>query len=123
LQELFGRERFAGDVLAEGYAREQLHGDKRAALVFAYVVNGANIRVVQAGGRTRFPKETLDRRGITGGRFAKKLQSDGAAKARVLGLVNHAHAAAAKGLPNAIVRDRLVGHWIGMLGVQLPTSQ
>ena len=95
----------SGDAVLQRLALEQLHGDERPPSCFADVVNRADVRMIQRGSSARFAPESLDCLRILGNVFGQKFQGDVAAEARVLGLVDHAHAAAAKFFEDGVVRD------------------
>ena len=78
----------------ESLAVEELHHEEVAALVFVDVVNNADVRVVQRGGRARFAAETFERVGIARGVVRQELQRDEAAELGVFSTVDHAHTAA-----------------------------
>ena len=52
------------DAVLQGLAFEQLHGEKRVALVLAHFVNGADVGMIDGGGGARFALETLDGRAV-----------------------------------------------------------
>src|SRR5580704_10037424 len=58
VEDLIRSERFARDEVLEGLAVQKLHGDKGIALMFADVIDGANIGVVKTGGSLRLALET-----------------------------------------------------------------
>ena len=47
------------NAVLERPALEQLHGDKRSALEFPNIVNGANVWMIERGGSARFAAESL----------------------------------------------------------------
>jgi hypothetical protein len=49
-----------GNAMLEGLALQVLHHDERLAFLLVNVVNGANVGMVQRGGRTGF-SPTVDR--------------------------------------------------------------
>src|SRR5215472_10265018 len=59
---------------------------------------------------TRFPAKAFQCLRITGEVIGKELQSHKATEVGILGLVHHAHAATAKLLDDAVVRDDLADH-------------
>ncbi len=59
LQQLIGLQRFSGDALPQRLAFQQLHGDEGPLLVFANVVNDADVGVIQSRGGARFALEPL----------------------------------------------------------------
>ncbi len=107
---VFSVERAPGDAMLQGHAFEELHGDEALAVVLADFVDGADVGMVQRGGRARFAAETLQGLRVLGYIVGQEFQSDEAAEARVLGLVDDAHPAAAELLDDAVVRDGLADH-------------
>ncbi len=98
------------DEMLQGDAIQKLHGDERLLPVFADFVDGTNIGVVEGGGGPRLPAKAFESLRIARHFLGQELEGDEAAKLRVFGFVNHAHASAAKFLDDAIVRDDLVDH-------------
>ena len=112
----FDFHRAAGDHVLQGHAIEEFHGDEALAVVLANLVNRANAGVIEGRGRTRFTVETLERLGILRDVIGEKFEGDEAAKSRVFGLIDHAHATAANFFEDAIVRNRLPDHWSVIVG-------
>ena len=52
-QDVFHRHRLVPEQVPKRFTFQILHGDERTAILFTDVVNGANIRVIQRGGRLR----------------------------------------------------------------------
>ena len=94
-----------GDAVLQRLALEQFHGDKRAAFELADVVNRADIRMIQRRCGARFAAESFDGLSVVRNVVGKKFQRNVAAEARVLGLINHAHPAAAKLFDDFVVGD------------------
>ncbi len=67
----------SGDGVLEGGAFEIFHGDESAAIFFADVINGADIRMIQGGSGFGFALETREGLGISGEFIGEKLQGDG----------------------------------------------
>ena len=97
----------AGDEILTGLAFETFHGDEGLSVFFADIVDGADVGVVEGGGGFGFAAKTAEGLGIFGERVREKFEGDEAVEARVLRLVDDAHAAAAEHLGHAIVRDGL----------------
>ena len=74
----------------------------------ADVVDGADIGMVQSGGGFGFAAKTLQCLAVLREVVGKKLESDEAAEASVLGLVDHAHTAAAELFDDPVMRNGLV---------------
>jgi hypothetical protein len=83
------------DVVLQRHAIEEFHGDEGAALLFAYVIDRADIGVVERGGGPRFASEALQRLRIVGHGIGQELEGDEPAEPGVFGLVDHTHPAAA----------------------------
>ena len=95
------------DALLQRHAIEMFHGNERLAILFADVVDGANVRVIQGRGGLRFALETGQGLGIAGNVLRQKLERDEAMKASVLSLVDDTHATAAEFFENAVVGECL----------------
>jgi hypothetical protein len=96
--------RAARDAVLQRHAIEKLYDDERLVAVLADLVNGTDVGVVQGRRRTRFAPKTFEGLRNPGHRIWQELQSYEAAEFGVLGLVNHAHAAPAELLADAVVR-------------------
>ena len=83
---------------------------KRLPFVLADFVDGADVGMVQGGGRTGLAPEALQSLRVLRDLVGKELEGDKATERGVLGLVNHAHPAAAELLDDAVVRDGLADH-------------
>ena len=110
IQELGDLERTPLDHVLQGRAFQILHGDKRLAIFLADVIDRADIRMIQGRCRLRLPLKTAQSLRVLGYVIGKKLERHKAMQPRVLGLVHHAHAAAAHLLQNAVMRNDLVSH-------------
>jgi hypothetical protein len=98
------------DVVLQGHAIQKFHGDECPAVLVAYVINRADIRVIQRGRGLRFALKTGQRLRIAGNFFGQELESDETMQPCVLGFVDHTHAPATKFFDDAIVRDGLANH-------------
>ena len=94
---------------------QKLHGDERLAVLLANVVDGADVGVIQRGCGLGFALETGEGLRVTGNFLGQKLEGNKTVQPGVLGLVDHAHTAAAQLLDNAVVRNGLPDHWQRML--------
>ena len=103
-------ERPPGDLVLQRRAFQIFHGDEGFSILLADVVNGADVRMVQGGSSLRFALETAQRQRIASHFIGKKFESDEAVQPGILGLIDHPHAAAAKLLDDAVVRDSLPDH-------------
>ena len=97
--------------MLQRHAVQKFHDDERLIPVFADLMNGANVWMVQSGSGACFTAEAFERLRILSYVLRQKLQCDKSAKLSVLGLVHHTHPAAAEFLDDAIVRDGLADHW------------
>ena len=95
------------DNLLERGALEIFHGDKRLGTVFADVVDGTNIGVIQRRSGFGFATETTEGLWIASDIVRKKFQRNETVQALVLRLVNHSHAAAAELFEDEVMRDSL----------------
>jgi hypothetical protein len=75
--------------------------------MFAHVVNGADIGMVQRRRRTRFALKAFDGRQALREPLGQKFNGYVTPQARVLRLVDDPHASASQPPQDAIVRDRL----------------
>src|SRR5579863_8342582 len=96
--------------MLQGDAIEKFHGDKGLALLIANVVNRADIGMIQRRGGLRLALETSQGLRIASYFFGQKLQGDETAQPCVFRFVDDTHAATAKFLYDAIVRDGLADH-------------
>ena len=98
------------DPVFQRLAFQQFHRNVRRALELSDFVDRANVGVVDSGSGFGLMLEALDCRSVAGYLFRKELQSNFAFKLQVFGAIHHAHAAAAKPLDDAIMRNDLVQH-------------
>src|SRR5215472_10872530 len=110
LQRSCERQRSIHQRAVKRLALEQLHYQKGSPAVFFDGMHGANTRMVQRRSRPRFPQKTLERLWITVLVFRQELQRHAPAELAILGLINHAHAAAAQLAKDSVMPDRLPVH-------------
>jgi hypothetical protein len=110
VHELRGVESPASDQVRQRLALEQLHHDEVLPLVLVDGVDGADVRVVEGGGRPRLALEALERLRVAPEIGRQELQRDPATQLRVLRLVDHAHAPAAERPDDFVVRDVRADH-------------
>ena len=101
-------QRASGDLVLEGHAVQELHDQEGAAVVLADVVDGADVGMIQGGGRFGFAAETLQGLMILGEIVGEEFESDEAPETGVLGFVDDTHPAAAEFLHDPVMRDGLV---------------
>jgi hypothetical protein len=80
------------------------------AALFADVVDRADVRVIEDGGRARLALESLDGLPTIELLVDDELQSDVAPEADIFGLIDDAHAALAEDPKNSVVGNRLADH-------------
>ncbi len=102
-----------GEPVLQRRALQILHGDERSPVLLADVIDRADVRVVQRRGGPGLALKAAQGRGITGSSSETNFSDHRAVKPRVYGLVDHAHAAAAELLDDAVVRERLTDQRIG----------
>src|SRR5207244_10044523 len=94
------------------------------------LVNGADIGVIQGGGRLRLALETGQCLRVSGNLLRQKLESDETMESGVFGFVDNTHPTTAQLLKDAVMRDGLAEHWTtgerspwaAMLSVHCPPS-
>src|ERR1700679_2627167 len=94
------------DEVLQGGAVQKLHGDESFAVLFADIVDGANVGMIQRGGCLRFTLESAQGLLVAGNFVGKKFQRDEAPQAGVFGFVNDAHASAAETFDDAVMGNR-----------------
>ncbi len=99
------------DPVLERRAFQIFHGDKGFSILLADIVNRADVGMVQGGSSLRFALETAQCQRIARNFIGKKFENDEAVQPSIFGLIDHPHAAAAKFLDDAVVRDGLADHW------------
>ena len=106
----------AVDEVLQSGAVEKFHGDEGFAVLFADIVDRANVGMIQRGGCLGFALEAAEGLLVAGNFVGKKFQRDEALQAGVFGFVNDAHASAAEIFDDAVMGDgeanqrRAVGH-------------
>src|SRR5262245_22785996 len=101
------------------HAFQILHGYKRTPVLFVNFVDGANVGMIQCGGSFGFTLEAAQGLWVFGYVVGQELKGNRTAELHVLGPVNHAHAAAAQSLDNAVMRNSLADHAGEMLGLEV----
>jgi len=96
--------------MLQRHAVQVLHGDKALAFVLAHFVDGADVGVIQRGGRAGFAAETLEGDRVLGHVLRQELEGHKAAEFRVLSLVDHTHAAAADLVDDFVAGKGLADH-------------
>jgi len=109
-QHLLDLQPSGGQPLAQRLAFQALHGDEEPAFLLPDFVNRAYAGMIQRRGGLGLALETIERLAIVRQFVREEFQCNEALQARVLGLVHHAHAPAAKFSEDAIVREGLPDH-------------
>src|ERR1700674_1539738 len=106
------------DHVLQRDAVEKLHHDEGLAFTLADFVDGTDVGMIQGRRGTSFPAKAFQRLRISRQFIGQELEGDKAAKLGILGLVHHAHPAAAQLLNDAIVRDGFADHLRECYGVR-----
>ncbi len=115
LQKLGQRQRAAREAVAQAFALQKLHHEKRHAAFATHFVNRADVRMVERRRRARLPVESLHRAFIRQECRREELERHLAAQSRVLRAVDNAHAAGADLFDHAVGADGLANHGRPML--------
>ena len=95
--------------------------------MFANVVDGADIGMIQRGCGLGLALKTRQGLRVSRDFIGQELQGDEAMQPRVLSLVNHTHPAAAEFFNDAVVRDGRADHWarcyVGEIGKSTKREQ
>jgi hypothetical protein len=83
---------------------------KGLSVVIVDLVDGADVGMVQSGGRLRLALESTQGLRVLGHFVRQEFQSDEAVKLDVFSFVDNSHPAPAELLHNAVVRDGLTDH-------------
>jgi hypothetical protein len=86
---------------------QEFHRDESLSIFLADVVNGADIRMIESGGRLSFASEAFQSLGGAGQRIREEFQGNEAVEASVLRLVDHTHTAPAESFKDAVMRNGL----------------
>jgi hypothetical protein len=93
------------DHLPQVGARDVSHRDEEQTVLRAHVIDGDHVRVVQRGRDPRLFQEPGPEH-VVGGQLGRQyLQRDDVVQAEVLGLVDHAHPAAAEHRAHPVARE------------------
>ena len=69
------RKGVAGQLGVEALSLDQFHGDEGLLAIFFHRVDGADVRMIQSGGRASFEKETIQSGGLTRDIWRQKFQA------------------------------------------------
>jgi hypothetical protein len=90
------------DALLQRHPLHELHGNEDAAVLFAYFVNGADVRVVQDRQGTRFPPESRHAFGVAIHVRRQHFERQVSAEVVVDGAIDLAHAARSQQLNHRV---------------------
>src|SRR5580658_6150030 len=93
--------------MLQRFTVQKLHSNESLAFVFANLVNGADVRMVQRRSSLRLALETFQGLMVFGDIVGQEFESDKTMEACVLGFVDHTHPTTAELLDNPVVRDGL----------------
>jgi len=94
VQHLLQRKWLAPDTVLKRYAIQELHDYESKTVLFADVVNRADVRMIECGGGFCFPPEAFECSAVVGKILRKEFQRNKTAQRDVFGLVDHAHTTA-----------------------------
>ncbi len=100
-------QRLPGDAMLQCRAFQILHDEESTTVLLAYVMNRTDVGVIQRRCGSRLASETIQGIRVASQFIRQKLESDRSLQPAVLGLVDHAHSAAAQLLDDAVMRDGL----------------
>ena len=99
-------EKGSSDCVLERLSFQKFHRDERMAILFADVVDRADVRMIECGSSTGFPAKTFEGLGILSDIIREELEGDEPAQFGVLSLVDDTHSAA-KLVLRKTIRQRL----------------
>jgi hypothetical protein len=98
-------------TIPKSLAVQQLHYEKGLALlVFADIIDGTDMRMIDARCSSCFSPESFQRRWIGWQDFRQELDCHFASEADVFRAVDHAHASTAQMRNNSVVRNGTADH-------------
>ncbi len=95
------------DAVFQCHPVQKLHSDEHLAILFADVMNGANVRVIQCRCGLGFALKTGECLRFRGNFVRQEFEGDDAMQPRILGLVHDTHPTTAQLLDDATVRESL----------------
>src|ERR1700737_2286091 len=98
------------DHVLQRHPVKKLHSDERLTILFADVMNSANVRVIQCRCGLGFALKTGECLRVTRNFFRQEFEGDEAMQPRILGLIHNAHSPATELFNNAVVRDGSPDH-------------
>src|SRR5246500_5812128 len=107
IQHALHRQRSSADQVLQRLPVQKLHGDERLPLVFANLVDRADVGMVERRGGLRLALEPFECLAIARHAVGKKFQGHRTTQARILSFVHNAHSATAQLRDDAVMRDYL----------------
>ena len=98
------------DAFVEAFAFDEGHREKRLLVDLRDLINGANVRVMESRGSLGLPMKAFIRFLVLQQVRSEEFERDRAVELRVLGFVDHAHAALAELGGDLVMSDGLVDH-------------
>src|SRR5579859_2498269 len=99
-----------GNLVLERHTIQKLHRDEGLPLLFAYVVNCADIGMIKRRRSLSLALEACQNLWISGDLIGQELKSNIPMQPHVLGLIDHTHPSPAEFFEDAVVRDCLADH-------------
>ena len=115
LQLLLNPQRLSGNAVLQRLPLQIFHGDERFSLILRYLINGADIRMVQRRRRASLALKAFQRHRVFRQSFGQKFQRDEPAQSSVFRLEHHAHSPASQGFDDAIMRNSLANHVVTIM--------
>ena len=117
VEQRFDFERTSADQVLQRFSVEAFHGEIGVAAVFADVVNGTDVGMIQRGRGFGFAAKTFEGLRVARQILGEKFQRDETVEAGVLRFVNDAHASAAQFFDDAVMGDDAVDERLGIVHV------
>ena len=93
LQNEFGLEGMIADLIGERLAHQQFHHDKLLAIMFFDLIDGADVGMVEGGGRAGLAQEARRNFRAALETIGQHLDGDAASQAQIFRFVNYSHSA------------------------------
>src|SRR5260370_14481615 len=113
IQDGFCGQSIGRDATAKRFAGKVFHGDVRLAIDLAHFINRADVRVIQGGGGTRFPKDELARLRIGESVCREQFEGSVAVECFVPGAKDYTHTASASFFQHDVMGECLANHQEG----------
>src|ERR671923_391046 len=93
----------SADKCIEAFSFQKLHDQVRVSGVVSQLIDGDDVRMLQAACGLSFAKETFEQIGIVSITARHHLDGDQTVKERISSLVNHPHAAATENASHVVL--------------------